>query len=173
MAVGDRRGGRASPGLANFSRRSSQDFRFPSAAWHVTVFVLLWLVMLVVLVVTLAILVHGVSRRWVGTALRFAYYVPGALAGASSVLLWLFVLNPVASPAAPLLRLLGYDSFVDTIQPGNLPVVFALIAFWTGAGGWILVMYGALNNIPRRGHGGGPHRRRGPAADRAGGSSCR
>ena len=23
-----------------------------------------------------------------------------------------------------------------------------MIAFWTGAGGWIVVMYGALNNIP-------------------------
>jgi multiple sugar transport system permease protein len=27
-------------------------------------------------------------------------------------------------------------------------VIFVLIAFWTGAGGWIVVMYGALNNIP-------------------------
>jgi len=25
--------------------------------------------------------------------------------------------------------------------------VFAVIAFWTGAGGWIVIMYGALNNI--------------------------
>ncbi len=34
------------------------------------------------------------------------------------------------------------------IAPGNLPMVFAIIAFWTGAGGWILVLYGALNTIP-------------------------
>jgi multiple sugar transport system permease protein len=27
-------------------------------------------------------------------------------------------------------------------------VIFVLIAFWTGAGGWIVVTYGALNNIP-------------------------
>jgi len=27
-------------------------------------------------------------------------------------------------------------------------VVFTVIAFWTGAGGWIVIMYGALNNIP-------------------------
>ncbi|WP_336920983.1 carbohydrate ABC transporter permease [Aquipuribacter sp. SD81] len=134
-------------GVDNYAR-VVQDFRFPGAARHVALFVGLWLVLLVVLVVVLALLVHAVSRRWVGTALRFAYYVPGALAGASSVLLWLFLLNPVASPAAPLLRLLGYESFNDTIQPTNLPVVFALIAFWTGAGGWILVMFGALNNIP-------------------------
>jgi multiple sugar transport system permease protein len=31
--------------------------------------------------------------------------------------------------------------------PANLPPIFAIIAFWTGAGGWIVIMYGALNNI--------------------------
>ena len=25
--------------------------------------------------------------------------------------------------------------------------LFAIIAFWTGAGGWIIVLYGALNTI--------------------------
>ena len=33
------------------------------------------------------------------------------------------------------------------IAPGHLPLIFAMIAFWTGAGGWIVVMSGALNNI--------------------------
>src|SRR5207245_10195227 len=27
-------------------------------------------------------------------------------------------------------------------------LIFATIAFWTGAGGWIVIMYGALNTIP-------------------------
>ena len=26
-------------------------------------------------------------------------------------------------------------------------MIFTVIAFWTGAGGWIIIMYGALNNI--------------------------
>jgi multiple sugar transport system permease protein len=59
----------------------------------------------------------------------------------------LFVLDPTASPVGGLLRLLGFESFVQVIVPGNLPVIFAIIAFWTGAGGWIVIMYGALNNI--------------------------
>jgi len=63
------------------------------------------------------------------------------------VMLWLFVLDPVASPAGPLLRAMGMDSFTNVIQPDHLPLIFAIIAFWTGAGGWIIVMYGALNNI--------------------------
>jgi multiple sugar transport system permease protein len=79
--------------------------------------------------------------------LRFAYYVPGALAGASSVLLWLFVLDPSVSPVAPLLKAFGFEHFPEVIAPGNLPVIFAVIAFWTGAGGWIVVLYGALNTV--------------------------
>jgi multiple sugar transport system permease protein len=113
----------------------------------VAVYLVLWLLMLTVLVVVLALVLHAVSTRWVSGALRLLYYLPGALAGASAVLLWLFVLNPDAGPAGPLLRALGMETFAETIQPGKLPLVFAVIAFWTGAGQWVIVMYGALNNI--------------------------
>jgi multiple sugar transport system permease protein len=59
------------------------------------------------------------------------------------------MLDPVVSPASFLLKdVLGYHIFAQSIAPGNLPYVFAMIAFWTGAGGWIVVMYGALNTIP-------------------------
>jgi multiple sugar transport system permease protein len=46
------------------------------------------------------------------------------------------------------LRAFGFDTFGQVIAPEQLPILFTLIAFWTGAGGWIVVMYGALNNIP-------------------------
>ena len=45
--------------------------------------------------------------------------------------------------------MLGYGTFGNVIAPGHLAILFAIIAFWTGAGGWIVVMYGALNNIPQ------------------------
>ncbi|MEO7015078.1 MAG: sugar ABC transporter permease, partial [Leifsonia sp.] len=133
-------------GLDNFIKVVT-DFRFWPAVIHVTLYLIIWLIMLVIFVVALALIVHAVKVRWAGTTLRFIYYLPGALAGASSVLLWLFVLDPTASPVSGLLRLMGLNSFVEVIQPGNLPFVFAIIAFWTGAGGWIVIMYGALNNI--------------------------
>src|SRR3954453_7101320 len=85
----------------------------------------------------------------VSSAVRLLFYRPGALAGASSVLVWLFMLDPVVSPGSWLLHhVLGSDLFVESIAPGKLPYIFAMIAFWTGAGGWIVVMYGALNTIP-------------------------
>ncbi|MGJ4845085.1 MULTISPECIES: carbohydrate ABC transporter permease [unclassified Leifsonia] len=123
------------------------DFRFWPAVLHVTVYLVIWLISLVIFVVVLALIVHSLRARWAATSLRFIYYLPGALAGASSVLLWLFVLDPTASPVSGILRFLGLNSFVEVIQPGNLPAIFAIIAFWTGAGGWIVIMYGALNNI--------------------------
>ncbi len=133
-------------GVANFSK-VMHDFRFLPAVEHVAFYLVIWLVALVLLVTFLAIVVHAISVRWLSRSLRLVFYLPGALAGASSVLLWLFVLDPTASPVSGLLRLLGFSSFVQVIVPGHLPAIFAIIAFWTGAGGWIVIMYGALNNI--------------------------
>ncbi|WP_433325426.1 carbohydrate ABC transporter permease [Dactylosporangium sp. CA-139066] len=133
-------------GAANFTK-VFDDFRFLPAVGHVASYLVIWLAGLVVLVTVLAIAVHAVRVRWLSRALRLVFYLPGAVAGASSVLLWLFVLDPTASPAAGLLRLFGFTSFNQVIAPANLPPIFAVIAFWTGAGGWIVIMYGALNNI--------------------------
>jgi multiple sugar transport system permease protein len=134
-------------GFHNFVR-TYNDFRFLSAFRHVLVYTAVWLAALVVFVVGLALLLHGRAGR-VSSAYRFLFYMPGALAGAASVVIWLFMLDPVVSPGSFLLRdLLGAHIFAQSIAPGNLPYVFAMIAFWTGAGGWIVVMYGALNTIP-------------------------
>ncbi|MCU7729351.1 sugar ABC transporter permease [Actinoplanes sp. KI2] len=144
LAVTDANGGFA--GAANFTK-VVKDFRFLPAVGHVAYFLVIWLVALVLFVTVLAIAVHALRLRWLGSSLRLIFYLPGALAGASSVLLWLFLLDPTASPVGGLLRFLGFDSFVQVIVPANLPPIFAIIAFWTGAGGWIVIMYGALNNI--------------------------
>lgn len=134
-------------GLDNFAR-VIDDFRFWPAVGHVGLFLAFWLVSLLVLVVFLAVAVHAIGVHWLSSSFRFVYYIPGAIAGASSVVLWLFVLDPTVSPVSGLLHLFGFETFVQSVAPGNLPAIFAVIAFWSGAGGWIVVMYGALNNIP-------------------------
>ena len=140
-------GGNTFAGLSNFAG-TYRDFRFLPALGHVGLYLVIWLAFLVVLVTGLAIVLQQLPARRVSRMVRFLYYIPGALAGAASIMVWLFMLDPTVSPAAPLLRLLGYDTFGQVIGPGHLPVLFAMIAFWTGAGGWIVVMSGALNNIP-------------------------
>jgi multiple sugar transport system permease protein len=134
-------------GFHNFVR-TYHDFRFIPAFKHVLVYTSVWLAALMVFVVGLALLLHGRANR-VSATFRFLFYMPGALAGSAAVLVWLFMLDPSVSPGSFFLHhVLGANIFAQSIAPGNLPFVFAMIAFWTGAGGWIVVMYGALNTIP-------------------------
>jgi multiple sugar transport system permease protein len=133
-------------GLSNFTA-TFKDFRFVPAFEHVAEFMAIWLTSQALLVVVLALMLHSMASR-VGAAFRFVFYLPGALAGAASVLVWLFMLDPSVSPFHPILAALGYTELGQSILPSHLPVIFAFMAFWTGAGGWIVVMYGALNNIP-------------------------
>jgi len=133
-------------GLGQFTRVFS-DYRFGPALTHIGAYLAFWLVTLMVLVVGLTLMLHGRMRR-ASVTLRFLYYLPGALAGAASVLLWLILLDPAASPIGRMFSVLGWNSLAEVIAPDHLPLLFTVIAFWTGAGGWIVVMYGALNNIP-------------------------
>ena len=134
-------------GFHNFVR-TYNDYRFASAFKHILVYTAIWLVLLVVFVVSLALLLHARVDK-VSATFRFLFYIPGALAGAAAVLVWLFMLDPSVSPGSFLLHdLLGANIFAQSIAPGNLAYIFAMIAFWTGAGAWIVVMYGALNTIP-------------------------
>jgi len=134
-------------GFHNFVR-TYHDFRFVPAFKHVLLYTSVWLAALMVFVVVLALLLHGRASR-ASSTYRLLYYLPGALAGSAAVLVWLFMLDPAVSPGSFFLQhVLGADIFAQSIAPGNLPYIFAMIAFWTGAGGWIVIMYGALNTIP-------------------------
>lgn len=133
-------------GLHNFLA-TAHDYRFVPALEHIAVYLLVWLVVLVVLVLALALLLHGGIKKLV-PLFRFLFYLPGALAGSASVLVWLFMLDPPISPWHPVESLFHLSSLPQVVEPSHLPFIFAMIAFWTGAGGWIVVMNGALNNIP-------------------------
>ena len=126
----------------------AKDYRFVPAFTDMLLYLAMWLVVLVVVTVLVAVVLRGRMRPGLSALFRFLFYIPGALAGVASVLVWLFMLDPAVSPVSWLLNSLGFHSFAAVLTPGNLPVIFVLIAFWTGAGGWIVVMYGALNNIP-------------------------
>ena len=133
-------------GVANFVD-SYHLPEFIPAFKHVLLFEAIWLVSQSVLVVALALMVHNLARR-VSATFRFIFYLPGAMAGAASVVIWLFMFTPTTSPFAFIVHALHYTLLANTVTPNNLPVLFAIMAFWTGAGGWIVVMHGALNNVP-------------------------
>ena len=122
-------------------------FEFLPAFEHVAEFEAIWLASQTIFVVLLALMVHTLKRR-VSAAFRLIFYLPGAMAGSASAIIWLFMFTPSGSPWAFLLHGLHYQVLSNTVQPSNLPYIFAIMAFFTGAGGWIVIMYGALNNIP-------------------------
>ena len=134
-------------GFHNFTR-TFHDFRFIPAFKHVLVYTIVWLAALMVFVVGLALLLHGRASR-VSSTLRFLFYMPGRSRARRRSLALALHARPDRQPRrVPAARPARGDIFAQSIAPGNLPYIFAMIAFWTGAGGWIVVMYGALNTIP-------------------------
>ncbi|MGH2871806.1 MAG: carbohydrate ABC transporter permease [Solirubrobacteraceae bacterium] len=133
-------------GVTNFVKTWQNPTFLPSIG-HIALFLVIWLTALVILVVGLSLMLHSLERR-VSAAFRFFFYLPAALAGSASVMLWLFMLQPGVSPWSFVLRWLGFSTFGATLASGHLAVIFAVIAFWSGAGSWIVVMYGALATIP-------------------------
>ena len=132
-------------GLTNYIT-AFKDFRFASSFGNVSLYLIIWLPVTVLGVLLLALLLHARSG-WFSSTMRLVYYLPGAIVGSASVLLWVFMLDPQISPIAPLLHALGFKIVRDALDTSHLPIVLTLIAFSAGAGGWIVVMYGAFQNI--------------------------
>ena len=112
-------------GLDNYVKAVG-DFRFWPAVQHVAAFLVIWVVTLTVLVTLLALIVHAVRVRWLSSTARFLFFIPGAFAGAASVMLWLFLLNPSVSPVSFVLKWFGYTNFVQAIDLNNLPLIFTV-----------------------------------------------
>jgi multiple sugar transport system permease protein len=81
------------------------------------------------------------------SALRTLFFIPGAVTGPALVLLAIFMFTPSLSPFGPLLKAMGYASFDDLVYPRSLPFIFTIIGFFSGAGMWIAIQYGALQGL--------------------------
>lgn len=101
---------------------------------------------MVIGVVMLSLLLDLQPRAF-GSAIRLIYVLPGVITGAASVLLWYLMLQPETSPFAPLLNVLGFHTSADMFQNSRLPVIFALMAFATGFGQWVVIIFGSLQSI--------------------------
>ncbi len=123
------------------------DFRFVDTFVHIFITLLVWLPLMMVGVVGLSLLVYSSPGRF-GSAMRFIYYIPGAMAGVANFMLWLFILNPGQSPVDFLWNGFGFTTLNQVAQPGHLPVILAAMLFFQGAGTWLVIVNGGLNGIP-------------------------
>ena len=134
-------------GIANYAFVFA-DFRIPAAALDVLGFVAIWVTATVIGATALALLLDGIGRK-TGIVLRTIYFLPGAVTSSAIVVLWLFVLDPTVSPFRPAMHAVGWTQRADVIASLGLSGVFAIMAFFSGSGGWIVVLGGALSGLPQ------------------------
>lgn len=132
-------------GIANYVTAYT-DFRFAQVFQNITLFLLISLPVGVIGVVAISLLLHMRDGGF-ATAMRTVYFLPGAVAGPTAVLLAIFVFDPNISPFQGLLQAMNFHVVSDVIRPRNLPLLFTLLGFFAGAGGWVAIFYGALNSI--------------------------
>lgn len=123
------------------------DFRFLPAVLNVVSFLLLYLPAMLLVVAGMSLLLDSIRARWT-VPLRLLYLVPATITGSVAVLVWYFMLEPTFSPIKDALAQIGWTQGTDVFNKGNLVWIFALIAFSTGAGNWIVIQYGSLQSIP-------------------------
>lgn len=123
------------------------DYRFIDTFINIFTVMAVWLPLMIVGIVALALLVHASPGRF-GNAMRFIYYVPGALGGIANFVLWVYLLNPAQSPIAFLWRGLELDNLKEVVTTGNLPIILTAMLFFQGVGTWIVIVNGGLNGIP-------------------------
>jgi multiple sugar transport system permease protein len=124
-----------------------QDFRFWPAVRNVATFVVIWIPLMIGAVLVLALLLHEKISRFSST-MRLVYFLPGAVTGSAAVLLWYFMLSPQLSPYQGPLKAMGITSNNDMFTTNHLAPIFALVAFMTGVGSWVVIMFGAIQSVP-------------------------
>ncbi len=132
-------------GLANFNT-VFKDARFGTSMQHMVSFLGISLPFGVIGVVLLALLLHARPGRLTGF-LRTVYFIPGAVAGPAVVVLAIFMFDPNVGPFRALLSVFGFTNVAQVVANNQLPFLFTLIGFFSGAGGWIAIFFGALNGI--------------------------
>jgi multiple sugar transport system permease protein len=123
-----------------------KDFRFLFTGGNIGKFLVVSVPLGIALVVLIALLLHMRTGR-IASILRTIYFIPGAVTGPALLLLAIFMFSPNMSPFGSLIRGMGYDSFDALIAPSRLPVIFTVIGFFSGAGMWIVIQFGALEGI--------------------------
>jgi len=124
-------------GTANFTT-VFKDARFSTSMQHMVSFLAISLPFGVIGVVLLALLLHARPGRLTGF-LRTLYFVPGAVAGPAVVVLAIFMFDPSVGPFRSLLSLFGFATVTQVVANYQLPFLFTLIGFFSGAGGWIAI----------------------------------
>ena len=132
-------------GLTNY-RAAIDDYRLGASITNVLTFVVLWVSGTLLFVTALSLMLDAIGRRW-SVVLRTVYFLPGAITSSAVVVLWLFLLDPLVSPFQMGFAAIGLETRQEVVSSLGFASMFALMAFFTHSGGWIVVMGGALSSL--------------------------
>jgi multiple sugar transport system permease protein len=122
------------------------DFRLLPAAEHMLGFVAIFVPLTIVFVVMMALMLDLNNSKW-KKYIRVAYIIPASISGGVAVLVWYIIFEPHFSPFKPFLRFFGIKRSDQIWQTSHLVWIFAIMAFFTIVGNWILIQYGSLQSI--------------------------
>lgn len=123
------------------------DFRFISAVKNTALYILISVPLMTVVVLVLALALDGYRSNW-HKYIRLAYLLPGCYVGAAGVLVWYIATEPLIGPFRGFLNLIGIESQSEIFKPHSLALIFAFMTVISNAGGWIVVQFGGLQEVP-------------------------
>lgn len=132
-------------GIANY-QFVFNDFRIFRSLANVLTFVVFWVSATIIGVVILSLMLDNIGVKK-ANILRTVYFMPGAVSSSALVVLWLFLLDPAVSPFQMIMHGFGWETRAEAVFSIGMPAVFSIMAFFTAAGGWIVVFGGALSGI--------------------------
>ncbi|MCC7208990.1 MAG: sugar ABC transporter permease [Anaerolineae bacterium] len=98
----------------------------------------------------IALVLNLVDDR-LGRAMRTVYFIPGAVTLSAVALIAVFMFDPGVSPFGFIIRLIAPEATTasNLITNKTLVPFLTIVRFFSSAGGWIAIFYGALTGINR------------------------
>lgn len=132
-------------GLDNFTRGLT-DEKFWASVFRVVVFAGVQIPVMLGCSLAMALLLDTVSRR-TAQRFRFAFLVPYMIPGIVATLMWMYLYSPRLGPLRDAFGAFGIE--VDFFSSSMMWVSIGNLITWTAAGFNMLIVYGALQAIPR------------------------
>lgn len=132
-------------GLDNFVRGFA-DTAFWDSMWRVALFAVIIIPLTQLASLMMALLLDAVKRR-VAHRYRIALLIPYMVPNIVATLIWIYLYSPAVGPLTPIFEWFGieanfYSGDMIWVSIGNLMA-------WNGIGFSMLIVYGALQNVPR------------------------
>jgi multiple sugar transport system permease protein len=126
--------------------RGLQDGKFWGGLWRVGLFALVSIPLIQMASLGMALLLDAVRRR-LAARFRVALLIPYMIPNIVATLIWIYIYSPAVGPLTPFFASIGIDA---NFYSGELIwVSIGNLMAWNGIGLSMLIVYGALQSVPR------------------------